>query len=185
MVEPSTNSEGEMFQGTPVRQRGRRLPTTEQLRIWRDFIETAEVLRAEVATRLQAETSLSTGDYVVLLALSEAEGQRLRSSELATKIDWERSRLSHHLGRMERRTLIRREDCTTDNRGAWVVLTSTGAEAFRSATVPHLTAVRELFIDALTPDQLTSAGDLAAAVRAHLRPEREAVVPRREMRDSV
>ncbi|MEV6639287.1 MarR family transcriptional regulator [Amycolatopsis sp. NPDC051371] len=143
-------------------------PTTEELRVWRGFIETTEALRAELGARLQAECALSPGDYAVLLALSEAEGQRLRSSQLADDIGWERSRLSHHLGRMEKRALIRREECRTDNRGAEVVLTPEGAAAFRGATVPHLTAVRELFVDALTPEQLTAAGEIAAALRARL-----------------
>ncbi|MFC7622211.1 MarR family winged helix-turn-helix transcriptional regulator [Microlunatus sp. GCM10028923] len=148
----------------------RRLPTKEELRVWREFIETAEALRAELASRLQSECGLSTGDYAVLLALSEAPGRRLRSSELAAGIRWERSRLSHHLGRMERRGLIRREDCATDSRGAEVVLETAGAEAFRRATVPHLRAVRELFVDALTPEQLAAAADLAAALGSHLDP---------------
>ncbi|MEV1142609.1 MarR family winged helix-turn-helix transcriptional regulator [Micromonospora sp. NPDC049799] len=157
-------------------QRRRQLPTTEQLRIWRDFIETAEALRSELSSRLQSESSLSPGDYVVLLALSEAEGRRMRSSELAAGIGWERSRLSHHLGRMERRALVRREECAADSRGAEVVLATTGAEAFGDATVPHLRAVRELFVDALTPDELVAAGEVAAALRAHLDRVRE---PRR------
>ncbi|RZU76384.1 DNA-binding MarR family transcriptional regulator [Micromonospora kangleipakensis] len=157
-----------MTEDTPQRRRGRQLPTAEQLRIWRDFIETAETLRSELTSRLQRESSLSPGDYAVLLALSEAEGRRMRSSELAAGIGWERSRLSHHLGRMERRALIRREEYAADNRGAEVVLTPTGAEAFRGATVPHLRAVRELFVDALTPDQLAAAGEVAATLRAHL-----------------
>jgi DNA-binding MarR family transcriptional regulator len=144
------------------------LPTTEELRVWRGFIETTEALRAELGARLQAECALSPGDYAVLLALSEAEGRRLRSSQLADEIGWERSRLSHHLGRMEKRALIRREECRTDNRGAEVVLTPEGAAAFRGATVPHLTAVRELFVDALTPEQLAAAGEIAAALRARL-----------------
>lgn len=111
-------------------------------------------------------------DYSVLLALSEAPERRMRSSELAAQVGWERSRLSHHLGRMERRDLVRREECATDSRGAEIVLTAGGASAFRGATVPHLRAVRELFIDPLTSDQLTCAGQLAAALRAHLRPHR-------------
>jgi DNA-binding MarR family transcriptional regulator len=118
---------------------------------------------------LLAETSLSPGDYSVLLALSEAPGQRMRSSELAAAIAWERSRLSHHLGRMERRRLIRRDECATDSRGAEVVLTTTGATAFHSATVPHLRAVRELFVDAFAPHQLDAAKTVAAALRAHQR----------------
>ncbi len=158
-----------MTRNTPE-QRGRRLPTRAQLRIWRDFIETTEALRAELASRLQSECALSPGDYAVLLALSEAPQRRLRSSELATEIGWERSRLSHHLGRMERRGLIRREECAADSRGAEIVLTDGGAESFRAATVPHLSAVRELFVDALTPQQLAAAGELAAALRARRDP---------------
>ncbi|GGM63950.1 MarR family winged helix-turn-helix transcriptional regulator [Dactylosporangium sucinum] len=157
-----------MTENTAQRRSGRQLPTAEELRIWRDFIETADALRSELTSRLQSDSSLSPGDYAVLLALSEAQERRMRSSELAAHIGWERSRLSHHLGRMERRGLIRREDCATDNRGAEVVLVPAGAEAFRRSTVPHLRDVRELFVEALTPDQLVAAGEIAAALRARL-----------------
>jgi DNA-binding MarR family transcriptional regulator len=146
----------------------RKLPSREELRIWRDFLETGEALRNQLAARLQHDTGLSPGDYTVLLALSEATGSRLRSSELAEHVGWERSRLSHHLGRMERRGLVRREECATDNRGAEVVLATAGADAFQGATVPHLKAIRELFVDALTPEQLAAAGDIAAALRQRL-----------------
>jgi DNA-binding MarR family transcriptional regulator len=44
---------------------------------------------------------------------------------------------------MEWRGLIRREDCSTDSRGAEVVLTDAGTAAFHGATVPHLIAVRK------------------------------------------
>src|SRR3981189_3405483 len=83
----------------------RRLPTRGELRTWREFIETIEALRTVLAARLHSDTGLSPGDYAVLLTLSEADGGRIRSSELAARIGWERSRLSHHLGRMERRQL--------------------------------------------------------------------------------
>ncbi|MFC4066411.1 MarR family winged helix-turn-helix transcriptional regulator [Actinoplanes subglobosus] len=143
----------------------RRLPTSAELRVWRDFIETVEALRGVVAGRLQSETGLSPGDYTVLLALSEAPGTRLRPSDLAVTIGWERSRLSHHLGRMERRGLIRREGFSGDSRGAFVVLEQAGSAAFHAATVPHLTVVRELFVEALTPDQLAAVAQISAALR--------------------
>lgn len=157
-----------MTVNTARRRNKRPLLTAEELRIWRDFIETAEALRGELASRLQSESGLSAGDYAVLLALSEAPGRRQRSSDLAASIGWERSRLSHHLGRMERRGLIRREECATDSRGQEVVLETTGEEAFRRASVPHLRAVRELFVDALTSTQLLAAGELAGALRTRL-----------------
>ncbi|WP_305785407.1 MarR family winged helix-turn-helix transcriptional regulator [Symbioplanes lichenis] len=146
----------------------RRLPTRDELHIWREFIETTEALRAAVGARLQSDSGLSAGDYGVLLALSEAPDQRLRSSDLALAVGWERSRLSHHLGRMERRGLISRGRATDDNRGALITLTPAGAAAFREATAPHLRAIRELFVDALTPEQLAAAADVAGALRRTL-----------------
>jgi DNA-binding MarR family transcriptional regulator len=110
----------------------------------------------------------------VLLALHEANGARLRSSELATTVDWERSRLSHHLGRMERRGLIRRDDCATDSRGAEVSLTSSGATAFRRASAPHLRAIKRYFVDALTPEQLEALAHVVQALQRHLQDERSA-----------
>lgn len=146
----------------------RTMPTREQLGIWRSYIETAEVLRTRLGSRMQSESSLSSGDYQVLLALSEAEGKTLRASALASGIGWERSRLSHHLGRMEKRGLIRRAPCVDDAHGIDVTLTTEGAEAFRAGSVPHLRAVRELFLDALSAEQLAQVEDLTDSLRTHL-----------------
>lgn len=162
-------SEGVAMTHTTGARTGRRL-TPYELATWRAFIETAEQLRNVLGARLREDSGLSEGDYAVLLALSEAEGRRLRSSALAAHIDWERSRLSHHLGRMERRGLIAREECEDDNRGAEVVATPEGMSAFRRATVPHLRAVRELFLDALTPEQLDAVAEITAVLRDRLPP---------------
>jgi DNA-binding MarR family transcriptional regulator len=97
----------------PVRQR----LTARELAIWRSLLDTTAELRRVLGAQLQ-ESGLSPADYQVLLALREADGTRLRLSELAATIEWERSRLSHHLGRMERRGIIRRDDCANDSRGA-------------------------------------------------------------------
>ena len=146
----------------------RRLPSRHELAMWREFIEATELLRTAVAARLQEDSGLSMGDYTVLLALTEAPGRLYRSSDLAAAIGWERSRLSHHLGRMEHRGLIRREHCTADSRGSEIVLEPAGDQAFQAATAPHLRAIRELFVTALTDEQVTAAGEMAAALRRHL-----------------
>src|SRR3954465_4800345 len=146
----------------------RRLPTRDELRIWREYIETADALRSTLGARLQSDSGLSSGDYTVLLALSEADRPRVRPRALAAQIGWERSRLSHHLGRMERRGLIAREDCPTDNRGAAGVLTPAGATASGASNGPHLRATPGVFVGALTPEQLAAAGEVASALRAHL-----------------
>jgi DNA-binding MarR family transcriptional regulator len=142
--------------------------TSRELATWRALMDTTTELRRVLGADLTRTTELSPADYQVLLALSEATDQRLRSSDLATAVDWERSRLSHQLGRMERRGLIAREACATDNRGAEVILTGEGRARFRAATAPHLRAVREHFADALTPDQMAALADIVGALRDHL-----------------
>lgn len=149
---------------------GRRsaLPTSEEFAVWRAYIQTVEILRARVQAKLHTDSQLSEGDYKVLLELSEAEGRSLRSSQLAAVMEWERSRVSGQLGRMEKRGLIRREPCIDDARGSHVTLTDEGARAFRASTIPHLQAVKTYFVDAFTEAQLALIGETTAALRAHL-----------------
>jgi DNA-binding MarR family transcriptional regulator len=157
---------GETETGAAARQR----LTARELAIWRSLLDTTTELRGALGVQLQA-SGLSPGDYQVLLALREAAGMRMRSSELAATIDWERSRLSHHLGRMERRGLIRRDDCATDSRGAEVALTEGGVAAFRRASAPHLRAIQKYFAEALTPEQLEALADILQSLQRHLHSE--------------
>ncbi|TMG23960.1 MAG: winged helix-turn-helix transcriptional regulator [Chloroflexi bacterium] len=152
-----------------ARPAARRRMTSAELATWRSLLDTTGELRRVLGAELQ-ETNLSPADYQVLLALTEADGKRMRSSELARTIDWERSRLSHHLGRMERRRLIRRDDCATDSRGAEVSLTAEGARVFRRATAPHMRSIKRHFADALTPEQFAALGDILRSLENHLHP---------------
>jgi len=77
----------------------RRRMTVEELTVWRSLVDTTAELGRLLSVQLAEESGLSPADYQVLLALSEAEGKRSRSSRLAAEMEWERSRLSHHLGR--------------------------------------------------------------------------------------
>jgi DNA-binding MarR family transcriptional regulator len=145
----------------------RRRMTTTELAVWRSLIDTTAELRRVLGAQLHQESGLSPADYQVLLALHEADGRRLRSSELAASVAWERSRLSHHLLRMERRALIRRDDCATDNRGAEISFTPDGADMFRRATAPHMRAVKKHFADALTPEQFEALAGILQSLRNH------------------
>lgn len=162
--------QGEVAAGA-IRVKDRRRMTVGELAIWRSLVDTTTELRKILSAELLRESGLSPADYQVLLALSEADGRRSRSSRLAADMDWERSRLSHHLGRMERRGLISRDDCPTDNRGAEISLTEEGAESFRRATAPHAKAIKRHFADALTPEQFEALADILRALQNHLHPE--------------
>src|SRR5207302_3007828 len=127
-----------------IRPAARRRMTSAELGTWRSLLDTTGELRRVLGAELQ-ETSVSPADYQVLLALTEAAAKRMRSSELARTIDWERSRLSHHLGRMERRRLIRRDNCATDSRGAEVSLTAEGRARLPAGDRPAHEVDQEAF----------------------------------------
>ncbi len=125
-------------------------------------------LTGRVARELLRETGLSGTDYEVLVNLSEAPGGRLRAFELGRATGWEKSRLSHHITRMEDRDLVGRQSCPTDSRGAFVVLTRAGRQAIEAAAPRHVEHVRRWFIDAITPDQLDALAEISDAVLAKL-----------------
>jgi len=139
-----------------------------EARAWRQFLRMQGELRSWVGSRLQRETGLSEADYEVLVHLSEAPGGRLRPSQIGGATQWEKSRISHHVSRMEQRGLVERTACPTDSRGALVAITAEGRQAIERAAPRHVQHVREAFIDALTPSQLESLAEIADAVLARL-----------------
>lgn len=78
--------------------------------------------------------------------------------DLGTQVDWDRSRLSHHVSRMEKRGLVSREDCPDDARGSMVRLTATGRGAIEAAAPQHVETVRRYFFDPLSGDELEVLG---------------------------
>ncbi len=76
--------------------------SAEEELAWRRFLSVHVRLRRRLGRELQRETGLSDADYVVLVNLSESASGRLRPYELGESAEWEKSRLSHHLTRMDR-----------------------------------------------------------------------------------
>lgn len=117
---------------------------------------------------LTHDAGLSEPDYDVLSNVSEAPDRTMRMNELAARMLWTRTRVSHHVRRMERRGLVSRTACEGDARGAMVVLTEQGWQAIVAAAPDHLRSVRENLVDLLTPEQLDVLGDVAEVVIEHL-----------------
>ena len=118
----------------------------EQQLAWRVFLGSHARLLAELNRRLLEASGLAIADYEVLVHVSEAPDRRLRSFELADAMQWERSRLAHHLTRMTKRNLVVREPCEDDGRGSYVIATTAGRRALRRAAPHHAADVRELFV---------------------------------------
>lgn len=138
--------------------------TGAEYRAWIGYRRMRARLDLQLARDLARDSGLSEPDYDVLSNVSEAAGRRLRLSELAATMLWSRSRLSHHLTRMQQRGLVTREECAEDGRGAFVELTPAGWQAIQEAAPRHVASVRQHFIDLLTPDQIDALGAIAGRV---------------------
>lgn len=139
--------------------------------VWRSFVTVQSRLDARLGRRLLAESGLSMADFAVLVVLSDVPDGRRRAFELGRELHWEKSRLSHHLTRMERRGLVTREGCPTDRRGAFIALTPVGRTALEAAAPAHVEDVRAAVFDVLTPEQVNSLGEICASLLAGLDPE--------------
>lgn len=128
--------------------------TAEQQRVWRQWLAANGELTAALGRGLAQDCGLSLPDFHVLVRLSETPQSQVRIVELADEMQWERSRLSHHLTRMEKRDLIVRRDCPEDRRGAFAELTATGRSLLEQAAPGHAALVRSLLFDDLSAQDL-------------------------------
>jgi DNA-binding MarR family transcriptional regulator len=122
--------------------------------LWRRWLRLNAELPGVLHRELQADAGLSLSDFEVLVKLTDTPGGRVRVTDLAHELNWERSRVSHHVTRMQRRGLVERSECRDDGRGAWVVLTEQGRSAIERAAPGHAATVRRLIFDDLTPTEL-------------------------------
>jgi len=134
----------------------------EQQAIWRSWLRVNRELPAALARHMHEHSSLSMSDFQVLVALTDVPDGHLRISELASTMNWERSRVSHQLRRMEARGLVDRAGCPEDGRGSFVAITPAGRKAIEQAAPEHVQEVRRLVIDALTPEELELLGHINA-----------------------
>jgi DNA-binding MarR family transcriptional regulator len=135
---------------------------------WRGFLAMYTQLTARLAKELKRQSGLSGADYAVLVGVSESAGARIRANELGDELQWEKSRLSKQITRMEERGLVARDICPTDARGSFVVLTELGRYAIEHAAPLHVEQVRWWFVDALTDRQLDELAAISRAVIARL-----------------
>ncbi|MET9505809.1 MarR family transcriptional regulator [Streptomyces sp. NPDC006622] len=138
--------------------------TPEEQHAWRGFVRLHERLGGRLARMLQAESNVSAADFAVLVHLTDVPEGRQRFLDLSQALEWEKSRMSHHIARMAKRGLVARQECPEDGRGAFVVITEAGREAIEAAAPRHVEAVRALFLDHVTPAELRVLAEISDRV---------------------
>ena len=156
----------------------------EQQETWLAYMRVMLRLNYEMNRQLQTDSDLSLADYDVLNALADVPDGRLQVTDLAARIGWERSRVSHHVRRMSGRGLVELVCSARDRRATDAVLTPAGREVLVAATPGHADLVRRMFFDGVDDDllpplhralvqiheQVLAAGTLPRPVEQHRLP---------------
>jgi DNA-binding MarR family transcriptional regulator len=104
--------------------------TNTHLDAWRALLRGQALLIEEVERELATAGLPPIGWYDVLTELDKAGG-RLRIHELADAVILSRSGLTRLLDRLESASLLRREPCEDDRRGAYAVITPDGRQMLK------------------------------------------------------
>jgi len=142
----------------------------EERRAWLAQLSINTLLPAALDTQLHSAGKLSLFDYNVLAMLSEAEGRYLPMSELAARTSASLSRLSHVVTKLQNRGLLERQPHPGDARVTTAHLTDAGLETLIGLAPAHVEAVRELFLDALDPDDVAALARIGEKVVGRLDP---------------
>ena len=126
----------------------------EEQELWRLLLGAVRKINRGMDETLKAGGEVSASEFAVLVALSEAPEQHLRLHELCTQLEWDRSRASHQVTRMEKRGLLYKEPDAVDARGINVCVTHVGLEPLRRAAPEHVESVRRMVFDHLQPEDV-------------------------------
>lgn len=123
----------------------------DEQELWRLMLAASRKVSRAMDDTLQAGSDLSTSEFSVLVELSEADDCALRLRDLCAHLDWDRSRTSHQITRMERRGLVTKHKSEGDARGVVVRLTDEGRRRLASAAPEHVESVRRVIFDHMDP----------------------------------
>jgi DNA-binding MarR family transcriptional regulator len=147
--------------------RPQRLDEQQRL-VWKAYRDLYLELSTVLEDQLLRDAGLSGSEYAVLVELSHSPDGVLRARELGSQLGWDRSRLSHLVGRMENRRLVAREECEEDARGSMVRLTDAGRATVDGVAPDHSEAIRRYFFNALSKDELETFATVVDRLRVNL-----------------
>ena len=108
----------------------------------------------QLSAQLSADHGLSLSAYEALLTLARAPESRLRRVDLANGLLLTPSGVTRLLDGLERDGLIGREDCSSDRRVSYAVLTKAGRDKLHEASKSHTRQIRELLGGSYDEEQL-------------------------------
>jgi len=127
---------------------------------WVALLRAHAAATRQLSALLVAEHGLTINDFEALLHLSRAEDRRMRRVDLAGELLLTASGVTRLLDGLEAAGFVERATCASDRRVVYAVLTDVGEAKLREAAESHVGAVRALFYERFTEDELRQLGGL-------------------------
>jgi DNA-binding MarR family transcriptional regulator len=108
----------------------------------------------QLSAQLSADHGLNLNAYEALLHLARAPDSRLRRVDLANGLLLTAGGVTRLLDGLERDGLVAREECSSDRRVSYAVLTPAGRAKLREASKSHTRQIRELVGGPYDEDEL-------------------------------
>ena len=124
------------------------------LRAWTRLLRAYAATTRLLSAGLQAEHGLSLNAYEALWVLSQAEQGRMRRVDLARSLLLTPSGVTRLLEGLEAAGLVRKAACPSDLRVTYAELTEAGRAKLEAASCAHLRAVRALFEEHLSAEEI-------------------------------
>ncbi|WP_026532563.1 MarR family winged helix-turn-helix transcriptional regulator [Arthrobacter sp. H41] len=145
--------------------------TEDERTAWIRLAAVLELLPGALDAQLTRDVQLTHFEYFVLAMLSEAPSRTLRVAGLAAQTNATLPRLSRVLTGLEKKHLVERTECSEDRRAKNVTLTEAGWQKVLRSAPGHVTNVRNLVLDQLTPEQIAQLSLIAAQLLKRLDPD--------------
>jgi DNA-binding MarR family transcriptional regulator len=152
----------------------------EQMYTYFALMESVSLLQYAVQGQLRADGDLSYVQFEILATLADAE-RPVTMTDLADRLVYSRSGLTHHAALLEQAGLITRGVSPTDQRATVVTVTDAGRSRVARVLPGHVEIVQGLLFEPLSRDDIGALGEIMTRVRDHMRarPPRSAVSRRR------
>lgn len=142
-----------------------------EMAAWRTYVETS----TDLASALEADlhpTGLMTGDYQVLVHLSEADDRSVRMCDLAGLLQLSPSGLTRRLDGLVKAGYVERRPSDADRRVMLAVLTPAGFDKLVEVAPVHVASVRRRMIDLLSGAELDAIASAFGKIRTALDADR-------------
>lgn len=129
------------------------IPSELKIDGWIALIRAQQVLLLNVEQELKQAGMPPFDWYDILLELKRAPEGKLRLNEIGARVLREKSNITRLVDRLEREGLLAREECDTDRRGAYAVITEKGRQMQKDMWPAYRAAIQKHFASKMTEEE--------------------------------